>query len=65
MLSNAIREKLNLVVDLDDPILWAKTLQDYAMYFENFMPMVLENLVITQHRDSLWYARLRNGAYQP
>jgi hypothetical protein len=35
------------------------------MYFENFMPMVLENLVITQHRDSLWYARLRNGAYQP
>jgi hypothetical protein len=53
MLSNAIREKLNLVVDLDDPILWAKTLQDYAMYFENFMPMVLENLVITQHRDSL------------
>jgi hypothetical protein len=54
MLSNAIREKLNLVVDLDDPILWAKTLQDCAMYFQKFMPMVLENLVIiAQHRDSL------------
>jgi hypothetical protein len=46
MLPNAIREKLNLVVDLDDPILWAKTLQDYAIYFQKIMPMVLENLVI-------------------
>jgi hypothetical protein len=33
--------------------LWAKTLQDYAIYFQKIMPMVLENLVIAWHRDSL------------
>jgi hypothetical protein len=65
MLHDAIREKLNLVVDLDDPTFWAKTLQDCAIYFQKFMPMVLENLVIAQHRDSLQYVHLRNGAHQP
>jgi len=53
MLPNAIKEKLNLVVDLDDPILWAKTLQNCAIYFQKFIPMVLKNLAITQYRDSL------------
>jgi hypothetical protein len=53
MLSNAIREKLNLVVDLDDPILWAKTLQDCAMYFQKNYANGFRNPGNAQHRDSL------------
>ena len=29
------------------------------------MPMALENLAIAHHRDTLRYARIRNGAYWP
>jgi hypothetical protein len=29
------------------------------------MPMALENLSIAQHRDTLRYATIRGGGYQP
>jgi hypothetical protein len=60
-----VREKLDPVVDLDDPKVWAQVLQDRAEYFQRAMPMAMENLAIAQHRDTLRYARIRNGAYKP
>ena len=65
VLPGAVREKLHPVVYLDDPEVWAQTLQDGAEYFQKAMPMALENLAITQHRDTLRYARIRSGAYWP
>ena len=65
VLPSAVREKLHPVVDLDDPEVWAQTLQDRAEYFRKAMPMALENLAIAQHRDTLRYARIRSGAYRP
>ena len=65
VLPSAVREKLHLVVDLDDPEVWAQILQDRAGYFQKAMPMASENLAIAQHRDTLCYARIRSGAYRP
>ena len=65
VLPSAVREKLNPVVDLDDPKIWAQVLQDRAEYFQRAMPMAMENLAIAQHRDRLRYARIRSGAYKP
>ena len=52
-------------MDLDDPEVWAHTLQDRAEYFRKAMPMALESLAIAQHKDMLHYARIRSGAYRP
>ena len=48
VLPSAVKEKLHLVVDLDDAEVWAQTLQDRAKYFRKAMPMALENLAIAQ-----------------
>jgi hypothetical protein len=60
-----VREKLDPVVNLDDPGIWAEVLQDRAEYFQRAMPMAMENLAIAQHRDIVRYARIRSGAYRP
>ena len=65
VLPGVVRKKLHPMVDLDDPEVWAQTLQDRAEYFRKAMPMALENLAIAQHRDTLRYARTRSGAYRP
>ena len=65
VLPSAVREKLNPVVDLDDPKIWAQVLQDWDEYFQRAMPRVMENLAIAQHIDRLRYARIRSGAYKP
>ena len=65
VLPSSIREKLAPVVDLDDPDVWAQCLQERAQFFQRAMPMAMENLSIAQHRDTLRYARIRNGAYRP
>ena len=65
VLPNAVREKLAPIVDLDDPEVWAQTLQDRAEFFKRAMPMAMENLSIAQHRDTLRYARIRSGSYRP
>jgi hypothetical protein len=36
VLPNAIKEKLNLIVDLDDLEVWAKTLHGLAIYANGF-----------------------------
>ena len=65
ILPSSVREKLTLVVDLDDPDVWAQCLHNRVEFFEKDMPMAMENLSIAQHRDTLRYARIRSGAYRP
>ena len=61
MLPSAGREKLHSMVDLDDPEVWAQTLQDRAEYFRKATPMALENLAIAQHRDACVMLALEVG----
>lgn len=39
MLPSAIMEKLNLIVDLDDLEIWAKPLNDLAIYANGFLKL--------------------------
>ena len=63
ILSSSLREKLAPIVDLDDPKVWAQCLHDQAEFFKRAMPIAMENLSNAQHRETLQYARIRNGAY--
>jgi hypothetical protein len=65
ILPSSVREKLAPVINLDDPDVWAQCLYDRAEFFQKAMPMVMENLNIVQHRDTLRYARIRSGVYRP
>ena len=65
ILPSSIREKLAPIVDLDDPNIWAKCLQERAQFFQRAMPMAMENLSIAQHHDTLRYACIRSGTYRP
>jgi hypothetical protein len=40
---------MDQVVDLDSPATWVKVIIDRAILFKKVMPMVMENLSITQH----------------
>ena len=51
---NSIWKKLALVVDLDDPNIWAECLH-----------MAMENMSIAQHHECEHYACIRSGAYKP
>jgi hypothetical protein len=62
ILLNSIRKKLAHVVDLDDPNIWAECLQEWAQSFQRAMPMVMENLSITQHRICI---HIHSSAYRP
>jgi len=46
ILPNSLQEKLALVVDLDDPNIWAQCLHDQAEFFKKAIPMAIENLSI-------------------
>ena len=65
MFLSSIREKLAPIVDLDDPNICTECLQERAQFFQSAIPMVMENLSIAQHCDTLRYARIRSDAYQP
>jgi hypothetical protein len=52
-------------VDLDSPATWAKVIAEKVVLFRGVMPMAMENLSITQHRNTLWYAHTRGGSYKP
>jgi len=43
-----VKEKFDPVEELDDPIFWAKVLQDWVQYFQRAMPMAIENLAIAR-----------------
>lgn len=65
MLPKTVREKLNPVVDLDDPNLWAQCLYKWIKLFKQTIRIAMEYLIIAQHSDILQYARICNGVYQP
>ena len=62
---SSIWEKLAHVVDLDDLNIWAECLHEWAQFFKRAIPMAMENLSNAEHGNTLRYARIRNGAYQP
>jgi hypothetical protein len=44
---------MNQVVDLDSPATWVRVIAEKVALFRRVMPMAMENLSITQHRDPL------------
>ena len=59
-----MREKLTLVVDLDDPDFWTQCLHDGAEILKMAIPMAMENLSIAEDHDTLRYARICSGAFR-
>jgi hypothetical protein len=53
------------VVNLDDPKMWLKVCSQRVELFRRVMPTTFENLAIAQHKDTLQYAIIRGGGYQP
>ena len=43
----------------------ATSIVERARYLEQALPIVANNLAIAHHRDTLWYARRRGGAFLP
>ena len=43
----------------------AVSMVERARYLEQALPIVANNLAIAHHRDTLWYARRRGGAFLP
>ena len=52
-------------MDLDDPDVWDQCLHDRAQFFKRATSTAMENLSISQHRNTLRYARIHSGAYRP
>jgi hypothetical protein len=50
---------------MDNLDTWALLSEQRAELFKRVMSMVLENLSIAQHRDTLCYATIRGGGYRP
>jgi hypothetical protein len=55
----------SVLVNMDNPNTWALVSEQQAELFKRVMPMALENLSITQHRNTLRYATIRGGGYRP
>jgi hypothetical protein len=64
VLPKAIQADADTVLaNMDNPDTWALVSEQRAELFKRVMPMVLENLSIAQHRDTLCYATIRGGGY--
>jgi hypothetical protein len=48
---------------MDDPNVWIQACEQQATLFRHVMSVAMENLVITQHRNTLHYATIRGGGY--
>ncbi len=53
------------MVNLDDPNVWVQACEQHVVLFKRIMPMAMENLVITQHQNTLQYATIYGNGYQP
>jgi hypothetical protein len=56
---------MDQVVDLHSPATLAKAVVKRVALFRRVMPMVMENLPIAQHQDTLRYAHTWGGSYKP
>ncbi len=45
--------------------MWLRVCSQRAELFQKVMPTTFENLAIAQHKDTLWYAIIQGGGYQP
>jgi hypothetical protein len=52
----SIVAQMDQVVDLDYPTTWVRVIAKRAVLFKKVMPMAMENLSISQHRNTLQYA---------
>jgi hypothetical protein len=64
-LPTTIHCESNEVVNLDDPEMWLKVCFQRAELFRKVMPVAFKNLAIAQHMDTLQYAIIWGGGYQP
>jgi hypothetical protein len=62
---SSITTQMDQVVDLDSLATWARVIAKTAALFRRVMPMAMENLSITQDRNTLWYAHTQGGSYKP
>src|SRR5450759_3025193 len=62
---STIAQQMSQVVDLDNETTWAKVIADWAALFKRVIPMMMQNLRIVQHRDTLRYAHTHGGSYRP
>jgi hypothetical protein len=60
-----VRNIIQETVDLDDPIIWARVINDRAKVYEKAIPAAFNNLLIAQHHDKLRYAHTRSGHLKP
>jgi hypothetical protein len=63
--SFSIVVQMDQVVDLDSLTTWVRVIAERVVLFRRVMPMAMENLSITQHRDTLRYAHTQNDSYKP
>ncbi len=61
---SSIALQMDQVMDLDSLATWARVITKRVFLFKRVMPMAMENLSITQHRDTLWYAHTQSGSYK-
>jgi len=62
---SSIVAQMDQVMDLDSPPTWARVIIERVALFKRIMPMAMENLSITQHRNTLEYAHTQGGNYKP
>jgi hypothetical protein len=66
VLPQAIQANADTVLaNMDNPDTWALVSEQRAKLFKRVMPMVLDNLSIAQHHDTLQYATIRGSGYRP
>ncbi|GAX74744.1 hypothetical protein CEUSTIGMA_g2191.t1 [Chlamydomonas eustigma] len=66
IMPSSAREHLTAPISYDDPEIAAKSVLDYrSLLLAEHCATAGQNLLITQHRDTLRYAKLRSGAYMP
>ena len=61
----AIKERMEGLVELDDPKTAADLLIKRAQALKENCVTAADNLLIAQHRDTLRYAHVRSGSYAP
>jgi hypothetical protein len=60
----SIVAQMDQVVDLDSPTTWAMVIAEKVALFKRVMPMAIEDLLIAQHRNTLWCAHTQGGSYK-
>lgn len=61
----AIMQALSHPIDFDSPGVASESLLQRAQLVQRICPEAFGNLLIAQHRDSLRYAMVRSGSFQP